>query len=111
MSGRYDPEVIRDVQRVRKLVRKYGTNKTAEMTGRTPGSVSQIKHGTRHKHTGALTINSLELRYVTGKKCLCRRCGDPMRLVARTGLCVKCELIELGKQGLILIIEEEKKDE
>ena len=106
MSGRYDPETIRTVQRIRKLVRKYGTNKTAEMTGRTPGSVSQIKHGTRHKHTGALTINALELRKVRGKK-LCRRCGDSMLLMSRTGLCVECEVLELHKQGLIIFEENE----
>jgi hypothetical protein len=99
--SRYDPETIRVVLRIRKLIKQYGTSKIAEMVGRTASSVSQIKHGTRHKHTGALTINNLELQKVLNK--LCRRCGESMQLVCRTGLCVECELLELHKQGLILI--------
>ena len=114
MSGkRYDPETQRVVARIRQLVKKYGTAKTAEMTGRTRANVSQIKHGHRHnpdkqkkhkqqpsKPNGSVTVDSLELRRVNIR---CRRCNQDTSLVTKTLLCVECELFELAKSGLIQI--------
>lgn len=115
MSGkRYDPETQRVVARIRQLVKKYGTAKTAEMTGRTRASISQIKHGHRHnpakqkkhsqsrKASSELTINSLELKK-SHTPIVCRRCNGATTLVTKTLLCVECELFELAKSGVIHI--------
>lgn len=99
-SGQRD-QVVADIAKVRQLIAKYGINtKTAELTGRTKGNLSRIKNGNRHKHTGAIPLSSLDLRYSTK---LCRRCGEVAGIVTKTNLCIKCDLRQLAIQGAIAI--------
>lgn len=103
--GMYNSEqrdkVVADIVKVRQLIAKYGiNNKTAELTGRTKCNLSHIKNGKRHKHTGAIPLTSLGLRYSTK---LCRRCGEVAGIVTKASLCIKCDLRQLALQGAILI--------
>lgn len=53
-----------------------------------------------------LTINSLTL--VRSRGTLCRRCENPTYLYCfPSRLCVACELLELGKRGLIVLNDRE----
>lgn len=96
-----DADTVATIVRVREIIKEYGvTNKAAKLTGRSLASLSYIKNGQRHKHTGAIRVESLNLRYSSK---LCRRCGEVAGIITKTMLCIKCDLIDLAKQGVIQI--------
>ena len=98
------PATLATIARIRELIKTNGVRATARLVDRTPMSVSLIKNGHRHRNTGALTVNALELRRGTGK--LCRCCGNQAWIVAPSGKCANCEILELAKQGVILLASE-----
>lgn len=98
-------ETVATITRIRQLIKTYGVNRTAKMVGRTHSSISHIKSGRRHARTGAAIINDLELKKVRGGK-LCRCCGDKQILFTKSGRCVVCELLELAKADVVIIVLE-----
>lgn len=98
-----------EISRIRKLLAKGGSvADIARMTNRDPSSIYQIKLGYRHKRTGAIKVNDLQLRHSSK---LCRRCGDQAGIITKDLTCIKCTLKELGKQGLIEIQPENDSNE
>lgn len=98
-------DIVAEIALVRKLISKYGiSNKTAKLTGRSLSNLSRIKNGYRHKNTGGILVNSLQLRYSSK---LCRRCGQVAQIVDKTCLCIVCALMAMGSQGIIEIEPEE----
>lgn len=96
-----DADTVAEIVRVRELIAKYGiSNKTKQLTGRSFANLSHIKNGHRHKHTGSIRVESLELRYSTK---LCRRCGQVAGIITKTMLCIVCDLKDLARQGVIVI--------
>lgn len=105
----YDFESVRVINRVRELLKQYTHKEVAEKTGYSRSNITLIANGNRHKHTGTIIdINSLELKRSSK---LCRSCGEPCKISTKTLRCVVCELLELGKEGLIKITPEGKEDE
>jgi hypothetical protein len=51
----------------------------------------------------ALTIDSLRLSRGNGRRC--PRCGDHMWLMAVTGVCVECEIMQQVKLGNVAVRE------
>ena len=97
-------QTVKDDARIRELLKNYGPAEVAKRTGYSRGHVNNIGKGIRHQRTAQLTINSLGLRRVQGKK-MCRKCGDEVQLVTLDLSCVECALLELGRKGLIHIEE------
>ena len=103
-----DADTVTEITRVRELISKYGvTTKAARLSGRTLANLSQIKNGHRHKHTGSIRLESLELRFSTK---LCRRCGQEAGIITKTMLCIKCDLKDLARRGVIVIQPENENE-
>lgn len=94
----------KDVARIRELLKTYGPAEVANRTGYSRGHVNNIGKGRRHQRTAQLSIDSLGLRRVQGKK-MCRKCGNGVQLVTLDLSCVECALLELGRKGLVHIEE------
>lgn len=81
----------------------------AQLVGKHRNYVWQVVNGLRprgKKHT--FNISQLELRYSDK---LCRRCGDKAGIIAKSRLCIKCELHELAKNGAVTILTDEIEEE
>lgn len=106
----YDPETVRVVARVRKLLADgYTLSAIAGLTGWTKDKIWKIKAGRRHRQV-SLPLNELKLRKPSRQGVLCRKCGHPPRIFAQSGLCVECELFEMHKIGLVVISEPESQE-
>lgn len=103
-----DIEMVKTIARIRKLLADgYTLTKVAELTGWTKHRLWYIKEGRVHNKT-SLPLNELDLRKPRTTNICCRRCGEPPRIFAKSGLCIECELFELAKLGLVVISEPEK---
>lgn len=114
------PEVL---AKIRRLALKYGYVNTKKV-GRGNGALAKISRdtgisipylheiisGRKRKDKGEqLSINSLRLLKGSGK--LCRKCSNPALLICLPSrLCVQCELLEKGRQGVIEILEVEPEE-
>lgn len=98
-----DPDTARFVARLRALVRQHGITQTAKILGKTQGYVSNVYSGIRLRGAG-VTIDSLRLKTAEG---LCIGCGERAGIVAQledgTVRCIKCEVVELARVGLVTI--------
>lgn len=101
-------ESVRVVQRLRELVPKVGPAAAARQVGCSKGYASNVDKGVNGKTIDALTIEGLGLRRSSK---LCRRCGNPAIIVTSSHICVICDLLELGKRGIISIVGEESEIE
>ena len=76
-------------------------------------TVHNIKHELRYKHIDiSVSVNSLGLMKASGK--LCRLCGERPKLIAKSRLCVNCELLERAKLndgGVVITDYDEVKEE
>lgn len=97
-------ESQRKIERIRELVQIHGVARTSEIVGVTQSYVCQVK--ARRVGRSQITINSLKLRRVDGK--LCRRCGDPAKLIAKSNLCLVCEILDLAQKGVIVVLPNEE---
>lgn len=101
------------------LAKKYGYHKPgrgkkgvapriARETGLSLDYTRDILNGRRRKQFDGkieLTINSLTL---IRSRIVCRRCDDVAYLYCfPSRLCVECELIEMGKSGVITVLDSE----
>lgn len=94
-----DLDTAKYLARVRKLTKEYGATEAGKRVGCDRSTAYKIAKGQRHK--GSYTaLDQLGLRYSDR---LCRGCGKPCGIVCKSLLCIRCELIELHKQGVIAI--------
>jgi hypothetical protein len=98
-----DLETAKTIARIRKLSEQYGPAEAAKRVGCTKGSASLINNGKR-RASSYTALDQLGLRF---SKRLCRQCGKTSGIVCKSLLCVLCELIELHKQGVVVIGKDE----
>lgn len=91
------------VARIRKLLKEgQRTVEISKVVNKPPEFVNDIKNRGYYKNL-SFPVNGLGLRIPSNPNSLCRRCGEPARIVARSLVCVICELREMAKQGLVTI--------
>lgn len=97
------PVDTKTIARLRELVGYLSIRKAAELAGTGTTTAWRAKRGLLKPKPQAIDLSRLGLSLSPGKRC--RKCGDPMRVKTFRGTCVECELLELGRQGVLEIAE------
>lgn len=98
-----DLETAKTLARLRKIGQEFGPSEAARRTGISESTASRVLNGKRYKKSYT-ALDQLGLKF---SKRLCRRCGKESGIICNSLLCVRCELLELHKEGVIMIQAEE----
>lgn len=103
-----DLETIRTLARIRKLLDDgYRIKEVEKLTGWSKQRIWNTKNGVSNQKT-SLPLNELNLRKPSRPGILCRKCGEAPRIFCKSGVCLECEIVELAKIGLVVILEPEE---
>lgn len=107
-----DTQLLQTLARVRKLLNEgYTLNKISNLTGWTKHRIWKVKHNYRGYHSKtSLPINSLELQRPSRPGILCRKCGEPARIFVKSKICLQCEIFEMSKLGLVVILDPNREE-